>query len=544
MKSEQHPDHLKIFTATAIEVLKELAAQGKELTPDTFYDGLSLKPDIRRIDQKLRQAEALAGTVNPELEKLKTRLEKNRFQKDQLLKQLTQAEEVEFKTQHLHKRLLPTLIDLVRDQSGDKEIAQTLALLRSLCRKGAGVAQLEVVFTQLRDHILKSGVAPATAKPAPAKAPGLFAKWRKTAPAGEPQPDSEPGTAMQQVRETYVAIVADLRLNLDQPALKSLNKIERQIRAAEDMTDFFSVRHSILALIQVYITRISGERQQATLFIREIGERLGEIEQYLFDSVSLVQATNKSNKYFSATLEDQLSELSGTIDFSQTLADLKNTMVTRIAAIKQAVAKKKTADQTLMQKAEKQVGLLKANLKQMKNKIDTAQQRADSLAQELLIDSLTGIYNRRAYDRRIIEEFKRYQRHQRAFSLLLFDVDHFKQINDTYGHAVGDLCLQEIVRRIRPLLRESDLLARYGGEEFIVILPETGRQGAMDAAEKLRNEIARTEFIHKKDKLSITISLGVTEADPEDKSIEAMFGRIDEAMYQAKKTGRNRVVSA
>ena len=98
------------------------------------------------------------------------------------------------------------------------------------------------------------------------------------------------------------------------------------------------------------------------------------------------------------------------------------------------------------------------------------------------MDPLTEVYNRRAYEKRLNEELQRYLRHQRPFSMLLLDVDHFKSINDQFGHAVGDLCLKEIIKRVRPLLRESDFLARFGGEEFVVLLPETERKAAMAVA--------------------------------------------------------------
>jgi diguanylate cyclase (GGDEF)-like protein len=164
------------------------------------------------------------------------------------------------------------------------------------------------------------------------------------------------------------------------------------------------------------------------------------------------------------------------------------------------------------------------------------------LEQELLLDPLTGIYNRRAYDKHIKEELQRYHRYDHQFSLLLFDVDHFKHINDTYGHAIGDLCLKEIINRIRTILRESDFLARVGGEEFVVILPATGEAQAVDVAEKVRKAVEKTEFIHDQDTLPITISVGVTAVQSTDHAPNTLFSRVDKAMYEAKNSGRNRVV--
>ena len=147
------------------------------------------------------------------------------------------------------------------------------------------------------------------------------------------------------------------------------------------------------------------------------------------------------------------------------------------------------------------------------------------------------------WDHKIKEEFDRYLRYRRTFSTLIFDVDHFKSVNDTYGHATGDVCLKEIIKRVAPLLRESDTLARYGGEEFVVILPETDSAGAREVGEKLRKAVEKIEFIHRADTFRITISLGITSVLPSDMGTGELFNRMDMALYEAKKGGRNKVVA-
>jgi diguanylate cyclase (GGDEF)-like protein len=126
--------------------------------------------------------------------------------------------------------------------------------------------------------------------------------------------------------------------------------------------------------------------------------------------------------------------------------------------------------------------------------------------------------------------------------MILFDVDYFKNINDTYGHDIGDKCLSEIIKRVAPLLRESDFLARYGGEEFAVLLPETNLEGAANVAEKIRKTIEEISFVYKKEKITITVSLGVCEIKEGDSGYDSLFSRLDKAMYEAKDSGRNKVV--
>lgn len=166
-----------------------------------------------------------------------------------------------------------------------------------------------------------------------------------------------------------------------------------------------------------------------------------------------------------------------------------------------------------------------------------------------LTDALTGVHNRRYFDRRLGEEMERVQRSGQPLSCLFLDVDHFKQVNDTHGHQVGDRVLQEVAARIKAQLRLSDVLGRYGGEEFAVLLVQTGAAQALNIAERIRASVAGTPFwMGEGPKLSITISIGVAILQPEDCADdllvagERLLAHADQAMYQAKQGGRNRVI--
>ena len=152
-------------------------------------------------------------------------------------------------------------------------------------------------------------------------------------------------------------------------------------------------------------------------------------------------------------------------------------------------------------------------------------------------DYLTNIYNRAYFDKRAEEEIYRADRYREPLSLLLLDLDNFKNINDTYGHAVGDEVLKLIVTTISSMLRKSDVFARYGGEEFIAMIPGTPLVGAGDVAEKIRSTIEALDpsFAQK-----LTISIGVTERIANEQ-FDAWYRRTDKALYRAKETGRNRV---
>ncbi len=152
------------------------------------------------------------------------------------------------------------------------------------------------------------------------------------------------------------------------------------------------------------------------------------------------------------------------------------------------------------------------------------------------VDSLTGVYNRRKIEEILAKEIERSRRYGNEVSLMLIDIDDFKQINDTYGHQIGDEILKQIARLIRQNLRRTDYVGRYGGEEFLVILPETSVQKAMTAGERIRSAIERESFRPGR----VTVSIGVTLLKDKD-DFGTLFNRLDRAMYLAKERGKNRV---
>ncbi|GGE52394.1 hypothetical protein GCM10011533_01010 [Streptosporangium jomthongense] len=161
------------------------------------------------------------------------------------------------------------------------------------------------------------------------------------------------------------------------------------------------------------------------------------------------------------------------------------------------------------------------------------------LRDQATTDLLTGLLNRRAMHQLLEQEHARAQRSGTTYSLVLGDLDHFKRVNDTYGHNVGDIVLQETARRVGSHMRAQDALCRWGGEEILMLLPETGPDGARHVAEKARLSLANEPMVAGGHDIHQTISLGVTSCRGSD-DIESAIKRADDALYQAKKNGRNR----
>ena len=164
------------------------------------------------------------------------------------------------------------------------------------------------------------------------------------------------------------------------------------------------------------------------------------------------------------------------------------------------------------------------------------------MEKQAVTDQLTGLYNRRAFAPLGEKEVGRARRYRRPLSLILFDIDHFKRVNDSHGHLIGDHVLEVLTRLVGKTTRATDIVCRYGGEEFIVLMPEASREEGLAMAERLRQEISRMTVVTAGGTLSLTVSLGVAALRPEeDDNLESLIARADRAMYQAKAAGRDTV---
>ena len=190
-------------------------------------------------------------------------------------------------------------------------------------------------------------------------------------------------------------------------------------------------------------------------------------------------------------------------------------------------------------------------LRLISNETATAVERAKIYQHTLEIsikDELTKVFNRRYFNDRVFRELHRARRYKRELSLIMIDIDHFKDFNDTYGHHIGDEVLRWVAKNIGESIRDSDILARYGGEEFVIILTETDKRGAFSVGEKVRKNVedqstGLTEMFKSGIPITrnITISLGVSHFPGDGNTVEELIGRADQNLYKAKAGGRNQV---
>jgi diguanylate cyclase (GGDEF)-like protein len=436
--------------------------------------------------------------------------------------------------QGIHKRAVLAIIRELRDRVDDSMLEPLIRLKRQLL-EGAR-------FEYLQEAIDRFEEAAAKAEP--------FVKvGRKTGLRGD---DSKPASQReepefsetfyhQELKTIYGEILEGIRPALDSGSLDQLSKLKKRIKETKTLRQLIDLNREMLLFIKRHEKHLTKERQQLAEFIAEIGAYLVGIEIHFKKSAQHSKEAFQSQQTFNTTLETHMDETKKSVQYMGGLEELKGFIVKKVTSIKKVIEEKNKEDERRNQEATQRMAKLLENLNSMKSEVEQATRRNQALEREALLDPLTEAHNHRAYQNRIEEELHRYKRYNQRFSLLLLDIDHFKAVNDRLGHAAGDKCLQQIVRRIQPVLRRTDFLARYGGEEFVVILPGTGEQGAMETAEKLRRVIERTHFLYRDELIPVTISVGVTEVNDSDQEAGSIFQRVDAAMYDAKSSGRNRI---
>ena len=156
-------------------------------------------------------------------------------------------------------------------------------------------------------------------------------------------------------------------------------------------------------------------------------------------------------------------------------------------------------------------------------------------------DRLTGLFNRGHWEEMLRQDYARHRRYERNAALVMFDIDHFKKINDSYGHQAGDAVIQQTAELVRQCMRDADIAGRYGGEEFVVLLPDTDCEGALTFAERLRQSIEAHEVVHDGHSIRFTVSLGIADLSQPTSGYAQLIERADNALYSSKAAGRNQV---
>lgn len=279
-------------------------------------------------------------------------------------------------------------------------------------------------------------------------------------------------------------------------------------------------------------------------YLQQVNEELHAIGEVLGIALERESDQQTAASDFTNAVTDHVKSIQSSMAKSNSLDNLKQAVTNHLSVIQDALldfqqAQQKHAEQSLAIQLKGLVGRIKS-IEQESTKTKALLEAERHRATH---DTLTTLANREAYNERAFQELSRFQRYSRPLALAVCDIDHFKKINDNYGHQAGDKVLKLIAKLISTRLRTVDFVARYGGEEFVILMPETDAQQALIVLEKIRKAIAEASFRFHENPVQITISFGIAAFVPED-TVESAFARADRALYQAKDNGRNCCVVA
>lgn len=320
------------------------------------------------------------------------------------------------------------------------------------------------------------------------------------------------------------------------------NRLLARLRGELDVEDFLELlQESVKFLAEI---RMNAETEQKSLeqFLTDLTRKLIELEQHTVGVQELTKATEAGTASLHATFVDHVENLRSTTSNATDLSSLKTVLSARLQVISNYLSNERELELARLRETDQEMANLTGRLQDLET--ETAELRTKLRVEHNLAmrDCLTSLPNRMAYNERIEQEVSRWRRFRHPFCLLVWDIDHFKSINDRFGHSAGDKALVTIGEELVSSIRETDFVARLGGEEFVMILSGTDRLSALKVADAIRGKIENCGFNSQGRPVRITISCGISEFQSGDRH-EDLFERADQCLYRAKNDGRNRCIA-
>ena len=311
------------------------------------------------------------------------------------------------------------------------------------------------------------------------------------------------------------------------------------VKKAVHIAGVLQLNGQILDFITEVSDKVSFQQKDLVDLISEVTRNLVEVENFVTAFYANASEAYRGSEAFADTLENHMQEITASLQTTHSTDELKSLIASKLQGIKEKSKKKLQADARQLGKFAAEIKELKSQLKSMRTQISKVQRKAEQMEQASLLDTVTGIANRRGYQKYIREKWAEYKLTNEAFSILMVDIDNFKGINDVFGHWAGDKCLAQLAKRLKVNLLGTDFLARCGGDEFIIVLPKTEPRGAETVAQKLCEHVRQTRFLFRGERIPLTISIGVSTVKETDRNINSMFERADRGLYRTKENGRN-----
>ena len=361
------------------------------------------------------------------------------------------------------------------------------------------------------------------------------------------------------IEQVEVSNKIEAELNLDN-AVKSLisllekmvlpgdlqveaNLIKRKLSLSVDAATFLSALEQTVGITADVLDKVKKEKNEIEDFLKQLTGRLNELDKDIRETARIRELMHLHGKEMTDVMKVEMTTIEDGINNIKNLDELKTSIQSRVINLRNHVDSFLIKENEKDKQAASIIEKLKKQVKVMENEAEELKEQIEKERQQTLRDVLTEMPNRLAYNERINLELANFRRKQDPFTLVVWDIDLFKKVNDNYGHAAGDQVLKLVASILNKNMRETDFIARYGGEEFVSILPDTDIKGAQLITDKLRKIIASSKFHFRDEAVNVTISSGFAEVKNNEDS-ETLFIRADKALYKAKENGRNNCQAA
>jgi diguanylate cyclase len=296
-------------------------------------------------------------------------------------------------------------------------------------------------------------------------------------------------------------------------------------------------------LVVQRIASLERSRHEIESLLDQMMGQLDSLTQHMAGQAADESARTRSSVSLNEQINGEMRALGENVESATDLTLIRVQLRDRLDSISTHLHSYRQREEMRARQSRERNESMRVRMDAMESEVRKLQERLVDKKRQLLLDSLTKIPNRAAWEERLVEERERWKRFRQPTCIAVWDIDRFKVINDTYGHRAGDKVLTVVAEALSKDLRTTDFVARYGGEEFVMLLPGTTVADGMRLANQIRETIGQIGFHFRGQPVSVSISCGVT-AMQEGDSGEDAFDRADEALYKAKDSGRNRVVSA
>lgn len=326
-------------------------------------------------------------------------------------------------------------------------------------------------------------------------------------------------------------------LVLEDEATAQVKLIKNTITENDDLNTLLD---AAINIISVVVDNINKERESAQSFLASLNQTLEELHNSIMATTKHSKTMGDEFDTLNKRIKNKISSLNQKTQKATSISSLKELVDNELKSLSEDFIIKEKLERSDREKLISSFDEINKRITHLENKLTSYKKRLNEQRTKSLLDGLTKLPNRAAFDERYNHEMHLFNLQYFDVTLVVIDVDHFKSINDRFGHTAGDITLQVIAKALQKSIRKSDFIARYGGEEFVMLMTNTELDSAISPLEKLRSAIKNIPFKFKDKHIEITISLGATQLRKGDTPIKA-FDRADEALYEAKNTGRDRL---